>query len=306
MSDFQLTTPVAFMIFNRPDTTERVFAEIAKAKPTKLLVVGDGARIGRQGEPEKVAATRAIIERVGWDCEVLTNFSETNLGCKRRMSTGIDWIFDQVEQAIILEDDCLPDPTFFRFCEELLEFYRLDQRIGQINGINFQFGHRINSDSYYFSKYCHIWGWASWRDRWKNHYDVDMKKWPRIRDGGRLADLVGSPAEEKYWTGIFERTYQGRIDTWDYQWIFACMLQGRLTILPNSNLVSNIGFGPGATHTSESGELSNLRAEAMQFPLSHPQGVFQCRTLDNRFFERFLAIPLYRRIRNRLRYLVSR
>ncbi len=304
MADFRLATPIAFMIFNRPDTTERVFAEIARAKPGKLLVVGDGARAGRPGEAEKVAATRAIIERVDWDCEVMTNFSETNLGCRRRMSSGIDWVFDQVEQAIILEDDCLPDPSFFRFCDELLDFYRPDQRIGQITGVNFQFGHRINGDSYYFSKYGHIWGWATWRDRWKNHYDVDMKAWPELRDGGGLSDLMGGPAEEKYWTAVFERTYQGKIDTWDYQWVFACMLYGRLAVLPNSNLVSNIGFGPAATHTSGSGELSNLGTSPMQFPLRHPRGVFQCRTLDSRYFKRFLGVPLYRRIEKRFRDLV--
>jgi hypothetical protein len=306
MADFQLKAPIAFMIFNRPDTSERVFAEIAKAKPSKLLVVGDGARTGRPGEAEKVAATRAIIERVDWDCEVLTNFSETNLGCRRRMSSGIDWVFDQVEKAIILEDDCLPDPSFFRFCDELLELYEPDQRIGQITGVNFQFGHRINDDSYYFSKYGHIWGWATWRDRWKNHYDVDMKAWPELRDGGGLADLIGCPAEEKYWTGVFERTFQGAIDTWDYQWVFACMLHGRLAVLPNSNLVSNIGFGPAATHTSGSGELSNLRTVPMQFPLRHPRGVFQCRRLDSRYFKRFLGVSLYRRIKSRLRDLVTK
>lgn len=305
MPDFRLTTPIAFMIFNRPDTSERVFAQIAKAKPGKMLVVGDGARAGRPGEQEKVAATRAIIERVNWDCEILTNFSETNLGCKRRMSSGIDWIFEQVEQAIILEDDCLPDLSFFRFCEELLEFYRLDQRISQINGVNFQLGHRINHDSYYYSKYCHIWGWATWRDRWKSQYDVDMKQWPQIRDGGRVADMVGGSAEAKYWAAVFERTFQDRIDTWDYQWVFACMLQGRLAIMPNANMITNIGFGPAATHTSGSGELSNLRSEPMEFPIRHPLGVYQCRNLDQRYFKRFLGVPLYRRIKNRMLHLTS-
>lgn len=161
MPEFQLTTPVAFIIFNRPDTTEKVFAEIAKAKPPKLLVIGDGPRVSRQGEAEKVAAARSIIQCVDWDCEVQTNFSDVNLGCKRRVSSGIDWVFEQVEEAIILEDDCLPDPTFFRFCEELLARYRHDQRIGMISGDNFQFGSRRNDDSYYFSKYVHIWGWAT-------------------------------------------------------------------------------------------------------------------------------------------------
>ena len=149
MSDFQLKTPVAFIIFNRPDTTERVFAEIVKAKPPKLLVVGDGPRANREGDAAKVAAARAITKRVDWPCEVLTNFSEVNLGCKVRVSSGLDWVFEQVPEAIILEDDCLPHQTFFRFCEELLERYRDDQRIGMISGDNFQFGHTINDDSYF-------------------------------------------------------------------------------------------------------------------------------------------------------------
>ncbi len=305
MSGFQLTTPVALMIFNRPDTTQRVLAAIARAKPKKLLVVGDGARAGRPGEAAKVAATRSLIDGVNWDCEVLTNFSDVNLGCRRRMSSGIDWIFDMVEDAIILEDDCLPDDSFFRYCEELLNLYRQDQRIGHINGANFHFGRRINDDSYYYSKYSHIWGWASWRDRWQKYYDVDMKHWPRIRDDGRLADIFGCRAEQAYWTGIFESTFRGDIDTWDYQWVFACMLQGFSSALPNVNLVSNIGFGPEATHTSEHCVLANMASHAMQFPLRHPIGQFQCRTLDARFFDTFLRVPIRRRVGRRIRRLIQ-
>jgi len=256
--DFQLTTPVAFIIFNRPDTTERVFAEIAKAKPTKLLVIGDGARVNRPEEAEKVAAARAIIQRVDWECEVLTNFSEVNLGCKRRVSSGIDWVFEQVEEAIILEDDCLPDPSFFCFCQELLERYRHDQRIGLISGDNFQFGRRRNDDSYYFSKYVHIWGWATWRDRWAGSYDVTMAKWPRIRDEAWLTDIVGNAHEADFWSKVFERVHRGEIDTWDYQWVFANWVEGRLTILPAMNLISNIGFDANATHTTGDSELANL------------------------------------------------
>lgn len=304
MSEFQLNTPVAFIIFNRPDTTERVFAEIAKAKPPKLLVVGDGPRASRVGEADRVAATRAIIDRVDWVCEVLTNFSEINLGCKRRVSSGIDWVFDQVEEAIILEDDCLPHPTFFRFCEELLGRYRHDQRISQINGINFQFGHRINNDSYYFSNNCHIWGWASWRDRWQNNYDVDMKSWPQIRDEGRLADWVCSQAEQDYWGRIFEQGYQGKVDTWDYQWDFACRLNGQVAVLPNRNLISNIGFGQNATHTTGGSVLSNMQEEEMQFPLRHPEWVFAAKTLDRRFFNQFCETTLYQRVKAKLRQFV--
>lgn len=300
MSDFKLTTPVAFIIFNRPDTTERVFAAIAKAKPPKLLVVGDGPRANRQGEVEKVAATRAIIQRIDWDCEVLTNFSDVNLGCKKRVSSGIDWVFEQVEEAIILEDDCLPDPTFFRFCQEMLECYRGDQRIGMVSGDNFQFGRRYGDDNYYFSKYVHIWGWATWRDRWAGSYDVSLVKWPRVRDDGRLVDMVGDAREARYWGKIFERVYRGGIDTWDYQWVFANWIEGRLSILPTVNLISNVGFDQNATHTTGASDLANLPVTPIPFPLSHPLGMFKNIQADRFSEEKCFRVPLWKRIRNRV------
>jgi hypothetical protein len=300
MPDFRLTTPVAFIIFNRPDTTEQVFREIAKARPPKLLVVGDGPRASRSGEADKVAATRAIVKRVDWDCEVLTNFSDVNLGCKRRVSSGIDWVFEQVETAIILEDDCVPDPTFFRFCHEMLELYRHDQRIGMISGDNFQFGRRRNDDSYYFSKYVHVWGWASWRDRWVGSYDVTMAKWPRIRDEGRLADMVGNRREAAYWQKIFERVHRGEIDTWDYQWVFANWAEGRMSILPAVNTVSNIGFNGDATHTTGDSDLANLARNQIGFPLTHPLGVFRNIEADQFSERRCFRISLTKRVRNKL------
>ncbi|OGU20204.1 MAG: hemolytic protein HlpA-like protein [Hydrogenophilales bacterium RIFOXYD1_FULL_62_11] len=300
MPDFQLTTSVAFIIFNRPDTTERVFAEIAKAKPPKLLVIGDGARVNRPEEAEKVAAARAIIQRVDWECEVLTNFSEVNLGCKRRVSSGIDWVFEQVEEAIILEDDCLPDPSFFRFCQELLERYRHDQRIGLISGDNFQFGRRRNDDSYYFSKYVHIWGWASWRDRWANTYDVTIAKWPHIRDEGWVTDMVGNAREAAFWKKIFERVYRGEIDTWDYQWVFVNWVEGRTTILPAVNLISNIGFDANATHTTGDSELANLATHPLGFPLKHPVGIFRNMQADMFSEKKCFRVPFVKRVRNKL------
>lgn len=300
MSDFKLTTPVAFIIFNRPDTTERVFAEIAKAKPPKLLVVSDGPRVNRQDEAEKVAATRAVIQCVDWDCEVLTNYSDINLGCKKRVSSGIDWVFEQVEEAIILEDDCLPDPTFFRFCQEMLQRYRHDQRIGMVSGDNFQFGRRYGGDSYYFSKYVHIWGWASWRDRWTGSYDVTMAKWPRVHDEGRLADMVGDVREAVYWGNIFERVYRGKIDTWDYQWVFANWIEARLSILPAMNLISNIGFGENATHTTGVSNLANLPVTSMDLHVVHPVGVFRSIQVDRISEQELFRISLWMRLRNRI------
>ena len=280
MSEWKRATPVAFILFNRPDTTARVFEEIARAKPPKLLVVADGPREERRGEAEKCAAARAVIDRVDWDCEVLTNFSERNLGCKRRVSSGLDWVFSLVEEAIVLEDDCLPHPSFFRFCEELLEKYRYDERISQISGDNFQFGRKRTEDSYYFSRMNHIWGWASWRRAWKA-YDVDLSLWSEVRDGAWLEDLLVDPREVKRWLEIFQRVADGEIDTWDYQWLFASWITSRLTVLPNVNLVSNIGFGSDATHTAGASSLANLEVEKIAFPLRHPKMVLRDAKADS-------------------------
>lgn len=305
MSEFQLTTPVAFIIFNRPDTTERVFAEIARARPPKLLVVGDGPRANRLGEAEKVSACRAMINRVDWPCEVLTNYSEANLGCKLRVSSGLDWVFEQVPEAIILEDDCLPHPTFFRFCQELLELYRDDERIGMISGDNFQFGYSINDDSYYFSNINHIWGWASWRSRWKNDYDVNLKCWPKIREEKRFRDWFGTKSEQDNFAEILENVYQGKIDTWDYQWQFASRIKGRIAVMPNVNLISNIGFGVEATHTTGQSSLANLQNMPISFPLKHPSMVFANRLLDSRFWSLSKSKSLIGIIRNEIKKIIS-
>jgi|LakMenEpi03Aug12_release.lakeMendotaPanAssembly.Ray.scaffolds.fasta_scaffold148280_3 hypothetical protein len=280
MTDFPLTTPVALLIFNRPDTTARVFEAIRQAKPPKLLVVADGPRPDRADDIEKCKAARAVIEGVDWDCEVLTNYSDINLGCKNRVSSGLNWVFDTVEEAIILEDDCVSAPTFFRFCEELLEYYRHDQRIAVISGNNFQFGKKRTDYSYYFSRYNHCWGWATWRRAWQ-YYDGEMKHWPQVRDGDWLTAILEETQAVKYWTKIFQATYDNKNDSWAYRWTFSCWIQNGLTILPNQNLVSNIGFGEGATHTAtKNSRLANISRQEMIFPLKHPPFILRDVSLD--------------------------
>ena len=274
------TPPVVFIIFNRPETTIKVFAEIAKARPPKLLVIADGPRANHPDDVEKCAAVRAMIDNVDWDCEVLTNYSDVNLGCKRRVSSGLDWVFDTVEEAIILEDDCLPHPTFFQFCEEMLNKYRDDKRIVMISGDNFQFGRKRTEHSYYFSRYPHIWGWASWRRAWKN-YDIDMIVWPEIRDGGFLQDLLGTKISAWYWKNRFENAYKGKIDTWDYQWTFSCWIQSALSIIPNVNLVSNIGYNMKAVHTNIKDKFAEMEIETMKFPILHPDYVLRDSRADH-------------------------
>lgn len=277
--NWQLTTPVAFLIFNRPDTTSRVFEAIRQAKPPKLLVVADGARLDKTGEAEKCAATRAIINQVDWECEVLTNYADVNLGCRKRVSSGLDWIFEQVEEAIILEDDCLPHPTFFRYCQELLDKYRDDERIMMISGDNFQFGSNRTEYSYYFSRYGHCWGWASWRRAWTK-YDNSMQLWQELRDNGWLNEILQNDQVVAYWSRIFQGVYDG-FSSWDYIWQYILWINRGLTILPNINLVSNIGFGSGTHTTTDNNKLANMTVEAVKFPLKHPPFVIRNTQADN-------------------------
>ncbi len=289
-----MKTPVALIIFNRPDLTERVFAAIRQARPPQLLVIADGPRPHRSDDLQKCTATRAIVDRVDWDCEVHQNFSDTNLGCGIRPATGISWVFDLVEEAIVLEDDCIPDPSFFPYCDELLARYRHDERVMHISGNNFCADRHQFANSYFFSRYPLSWGWATWRRAWQ-YYDFEMKLWPQLKQQNSLQDIFCDPHTIETWTRIFQDVAEGRlVDAWDFQWILTCWLQNGLTILPNVNLVSNIGFGADATHTfsTESTADGNLQlslaTEAMNFPLKHADVMIPDSKID-----RFIQDALY-------------
>jgi hypothetical protein len=277
----KVRTPVALLIFNRPETTAQVFKVIRKARPETLLIIADGPRPDRPEEANQCRKTREIVTQVDWPCEVLKNYSDTNLGCKKRVSTGLDWVFNTVEEAIILEDDCLPDANFFTFCEEMLVKYRHDERIGHISGTNLNYQHELFEESYCFSRYPNIWGWATWRRAWQD-YDADLKLWPQIKAKGVLRDVFVDKRLTQRWVKIFDRVHDGMIDTWDYQWSFSCMIQNRLVIAPSVNMISNIGFGDSATHTIAITSSANLPTKAMSFPLQHPQTIIRNRTFDQR------------------------
>ena len=296
-----LKTAVLFLVFNRPDTTKQVFKAIRQAKPPRLYVAADGPRVDKPGEEEKVEQTRRIAIHVDWDCEVKTLFRVKNLGCKYAVSGAIDWFFKNEEEGIILEDDCLPSQSFFWFCEELLERYREDMRIMAVSGDNFQKDPARNEFSYYFSRFNHCWGWASWRRAW-SYYEKDMQSWPHIRDNDYMQDILLDKTAVKYWGKIFEAVYKNKIDTWDYQWTFSCWVQNGLTVLPNVNLVSNIGFGIENTHTPDSKDnRANIPREEMLFPLIHPPFIICDKVADN-FTEtrQFTTQPLYKKILRRI------
>jgi len=210
MSDTFQTPPILFLLFNRPYLTQRVFACIREARPARLFVAADGPRPDRVGERQLCAEARKVVDQVDWPCELLTLFRDENLGCGKAVSSAIDWFFEHVEEGIILEDDCLPHPSFFRFCEKLLEKYRDDERVMQIGGCNFQDGIKRGPASYYFSIYNHIWGWASWSRAWK-YYDVGITSWRKTIHEEFLYTLFNDKKSVKYWEKILDSVQRGEI-----------------------------------------------------------------------------------------------
>jgi len=271
-----LNTAVLFLVFNRLDTTKQVFDAIKQAKPPRLYIAADGARIDKEGEAEKVTEVRNfIMQNIDWKCNIKTLFRDKNLGCKYAVSGAIDWFFESEEMGIILEDDCLPDQSFFWFCEELLLRYKSDTRISSISGSNpFRYdGIEQSNDSYFFSKYSQIWGWASWRRAWDN-YDVEMTVWPKVKRLNGHHVFFESNRETRHFESIFDKCYQGKIDTWDFQWFFTKSLIMSLTIISNRNLVKNIGEGEDATHTSTlPNEISRHPLFEISFPIIHPENI---------------------------------
>ncbi len=285
MTEYRCRTPVVFIVFRRPDITRRVFEEIRRARPPALLVVADGPR--NDAERDACAKARAVTEAVDWDCEVSRDYAEANLGCGKRPASGIDWAMSRVESAIVLEDDCVPHPSFFRFCDAMLERYRDDERIGGVSGDNFQGGIRRGDGSYYFSRYAHEWGWATWRRAWRR-FDRTLDRWPAFRDGGGLERTFEDPLEIAYWREIFDHLHAtDDPDIWDYQWKFTNFADGSLYVLPNVNLVSNVGFRPDATHTLGKAPFAALAAFDLG-EIRHPSRVARdveadAYTFDHRF-----------------------
>lgn len=265
--------PLLFLVFNRPDTTEQVLKAIRLYRPERLYVACDGPRVDRLGEEDLVGRVQRIIsEGVDWPCSLFTLYRATNLGCKKAVSSALDWFFENEEAGIVLEDDCLPHPDFWRYCNELLSRYANDERVFMISGNNFQDGKKVNDDSYYVSALTHIWGWASWRRSWQK-VDLELGGYDEwVRHGG-LQRLFGKGHWVGEWKRTFKRYRQGRYNTWDYPFLFAAWKHGQYALLPSVNLVSNIGFGhQGATHTSNAkfNPLANIPTLSIEFPLKHP------------------------------------
>lgn len=303
-----MDTPVALVIFNRPEYLEHVFERVAQAKPRQLFVIADGPRPDRPDDVERCAAARTITERIDWDCQVYRNYAETNMGCGRRPSSGISWVFEHVDRAIIIEDDCVPDPSFFRFCEEMLERYADDPRVMQVSGRSVFSDPPERDFSYYFSRQLNCWGWATWARAWKL-YDYKMSLWPQFRDPRWLRGVVDDPRAVRFFMDTFEHhyTHNDTVTGWDQQWNFCCFVNNGLGVRPYRNLVEYIGF-EDATHKFFWGKnnFAKLAPRQIDFPLRHPPGLVVDKGADELHNQRMFGALARQQMVKRLKMPLSR
>ena len=292
-----METPVLLIIFNRPDKVKRLIGALEKVKPTKLYVSADGPRANVNTDIKKCQDARELFYNLPWECEVFTNYSSVNLGCKAGPVAGIDWFFQNVEEGIILEDDCIPDPTFFNFCSELLEYYSDDMRVMHISGNNFQDGIVRGEGSYYFSLYTHSWGWATWRRAWQKYHPA-LEEFTSFDKENKIIKLPISKAARNFWIKNFRQTINGN-DSWDSLWQYAVWVNNGFSILPNQNLVSNIGFDENATHTKNKSSVSSLDTKPLD-NLTHLKNIIPNYEADEYTFKKLFYNPIWKIIVNRL------
>lgn len=288
-----MSTPaVLFIIFNRPDTTQQVFNAIRAATPAHLFVAADGPRTNKPGEEELCRQTRAILDQVDWPCEVKTLYRASNLGCNSGVTGAINWFFTHVEEGIILEDDCVPHPDFWEYTALLLEKYRNNTSIKMIGANNFQQGISRGSGSYYFSAIPHIWGWATWKRAWQE-YDFDIANHLTRQESNQLlSSLFPSQTALVIWKKMLQYLREGRAITWDYRLPYSIWKHKGITIIPNVNLVSNIGFNKQGTNaTDASSPLANIPVEPV-FPLQHPADIVRDTEADLYYCNHYLANAL--------------
>jgi len=265
-----LTTPVVLLLFNRPSLTQQVVDAVVSQNPASVYLVADGPRDDHPNDAELCDRVRDIALHAPWTGQVQTDFAETNMGLKNRVSSGLDWVFAKEDQAIILEDDCLPDPTFFPFAEELLDRYRNDERVGMISGNNFLWGSQVSDDSYFFTPDTRIWGWATWGRVWREFSRHGLSKKRSPRDISALIEQI--PASPRRRALLFTQR-MGTQNSWAQPFVFHSLERGLVNVAPRINVVSNIGLGGLSTHTSFESFSADPPRGQLEFPLQHPQSM---------------------------------
>lgn len=282
-----LETPILFLIFNRPENTQIVFNEIRRVKPKRLFIAADGPRDSAPDDFENCIKSREILKLVDWDCEVKTLLRDKNLGCKIAVSTAISWFFEYEEDGIILEDDCVPDLSFFWFCQELLNKYKNDDRIMMISGMNYISCGEIK-ESYFFSNYYAIWGWATWRRAW-NLYDIDMSNWEEFKNGNYLSWFYKDKKMIDFVQSMLQDAYENKINTWDCQWFYSCLVQNSFSIIPKFNLISNIGVS--GAHADNETSVNFLPLNSLEIDsIIHPQFVLPNVQYNQLLYDKLISL----------------
>jgi hypothetical protein len=287
---------VLFIVFRRPDVTQAVWAAIRAANPARVYVACDGPRPGREGEADQVQRVRDLIDGDSKGLDIRRLYHPTNLGCGRGVSTAISWFFEHEPEGIILEDDCLPDPSFFPYCAELLERYRNDTNVMQVAGYNPLGAPQAWPFDYVFTQYGWQWGWATWRRAWR-HFDLAMESWPEFKAAGLDRGANFNPAR----VAILDKTFRGEVDTWDYQWAYAMAARWGLSAVPRLSLIQNIGLGEGTHYQGRQGRpTATARAGTLAMPLRHPEFVVPNPSLDRSLMYRRSPLNVAWRIMQRL------
>ena len=296
--------PVLVIGFNRPELLWKVFSALEELEGIRLYGAVDGPRRGFSGDKVNCAKCRSILESSS-SFNVRTRFLDSNAGCKRGVAGAIDWFFEHEESGVILEDDCVPTPEFLRFCRQMLQRYQDDESVFAVCGNNFQNGKKRGDGSYYFSKYAHIWGWATWRRAWQKN-DVNMGFWPELRASEQWKKLHPKQREREHWEQLLDRVAAGEIDTWDYQWLASIWAHGGKSIIPNKNLVTNVGFGADATHTTDVvSPFAKLPTQVLG-EIIHPSSEAVCDAADRYVFSRNYCPDLWQRLQRKWRKLLNR
>ena len=305
MTDYKCTSPVLIIIFNRPNFVKKLIDTLRQVRPSKIYVVADGPREGVSEDLDKCYQAKKQIDEIDWECDIQKKYSEINLGCGLNPSEGISWALSRSEKVIILEDDCLPNIDFFKYCDELLDLYLDDERIMMISGNNHTFGKFNFNHSYEFTHHTQTYGWGTWRRAW-NRYDLTMKIWPEYRTLTWLQEKTGSKKSAEFWYRIFEMCYQNELESaWDYQWTFCCWINQGLNIIPKENLVTNVGFNSEGTHEIDPDHLiAEVPVNQIDFPLVHPLIFQNNKKLDRVIQSVIYTPPIYKRIFNKLAKII--
>lgn len=284
----ELMPPIVLFSFNRPQETQAVLAQIALVKPAKLYLVADGPRSDHPVDTILCNQVRDIISKLTWECQIYRLFFDANQGCRQALIQGLNWVFENESTAIILEDDCVPDPSFFSFCQELLDYYQDNPRIMSIGGYRYLPDDIQNTESYCFSRYTQSWGWATWKRAW-HLMNTEPKTWDDVSQSTWLESYLAKPQHISYWKYIFNQMQKG-LNSWDYAWAYSCWRNNGFTIHPKVNLISPIGFGKNATHNTDTKHPAAFRKSyAMPFPLTHPKEISTKEVVENWIEEHYFS-----------------